>query len=352
MEDARIDPLPGRLALHVAGATLRDGRRLAARFGDWRAVSADDWRRAGLAEGLVRRLSRVLEQGLGEREAERCRELGIRLVAPEEPDAPVGLGHLHRPPLLLAVRGRWPPPEDTLAVVGARAASAYGCHVARALGRLAVRCGWVVASGLARGVDRHVLEACHDRGGWGLAVLGTGLDVAYPRQNRALQDALARGGTVVSEFALGTRPDRWTFPRRNRILAALARAVVVVEAGPRSGALITAQHGLELGRDVFAVPGPIDGEASRGCNRLLADGATPLWDLDVFAELLRENRESTAAVRPQADPLLASLERSPATADELAGQLGEPVSTVRARLLALELEGAVERLAGSRYTPR
>jgi len=353
MRPTTTDSVPGRLALHLAGGTLRDERRLAARFGDWRAVAPDDWTQAGLAAGLSERLAMVLSRGLDSRERERCEALGIRLVGVDEPGAPPGLVHLHRPPLLLSVRGRWPPPLDTLAVVGARAATACGRHVAGSLGRLAAGAGWAVVSGLARGVDRHVLQACHERGGWALAVLGTGIDVAYPRENRALQDSLARGGTVVSEFGLGRRPDRWTFPRRNRIIAALSRAVVVVEAGQRSGALITAAHGLELGRDVFAVPGNLDAPLAVGCNRLIADGAQPLWDLELFEQLLRDSREGTDEVpRPTVDPLVERLGHGPLTADELATALGQPLPEVRARLMALELEGAVRRLAGARFTPR
>jgi len=238
-----------------------------------------------------------------------------------------------------------------VAMVGARAATAYGLRVARRAGRAASAAGLGVVSGLARGIDRAALEGCVDGGGWPVAVLGCGIDIAYPPQNRALQERIGEVGTLVSEFAPGQRPDRWTFPRRNRVIAALARAVLVVEAGERSGALITVEHAADLGREILAVPGPIDARQSVGCNRLLADGATPLLDPDELGPLLGV-ASAPAARAADGDPLLAALGDGSCDADTLAQRLGWSPARTRSRLIALELAGAVRRTAGGRWERR
>ena len=286
-------------------------------------------------------------------EIRRCQELGIRLVSRRDETYPAVLGQLHRPPLVLAVRGRWPPHPQTLAIVGARAATPSGRQIAASFASRAAELGVAVISGLARGVDRWALMATVEAHGWALGVLGCGIDVAYPRENRALQDRMARSGTVISEFPLGRRPDRWTFPRRNRIIAALSKAVLVIEASQRSGALITASHALELGREVWAVPGAIDAELSAGCNRLILDGALPAISVDLLGEFLGLTAESPSGIsKPERDPLLAALERSSLSADELARAAGLDAGETASRLLALQLEGAVQRLDGGLYIRR
>ncbi len=260
--------------------------------------------------------------------------------------------------MLLAVRGSWPPPEPALAVVGARAATAYGRAATLRLAKTASRAGLAIVSGLARGVDRYALESAFDEAGRPVAVLGCGLGIVYPPEHHALQARIAREGTLVSEFPLRQPPTRWAFPRRNRIIAALARAVLVVEAGARSGALITAAHALELGRDVLAVPGPIDGPQSEGTNRLIADGAAPVLDGAGLLELLGHGSTPTdegaapAGAAGTLHPLIAALERKALGVDELATLCGLAVPRVRAELVALELEGRVTPLPGGRWEKR
>ncbi len=164
-----------------------------------------------------------------------------------------------------------------IAIVGTRRSTAYGTAVARALGRAVATAGWPVISGLARGIDGVAHQACVDAGEPGWAVLGSGLDIVYPRQNQGLAKRLiAQGGGLISEYEPGTPPAPFRFPARNRIIAALSGAVVVVEAAVTGGALITARLALELGRDVLAVPGDIDRQVSVGCNLLIRDGAHPV----------------------------------------------------------------------------
>lgn len=349
MSDATITD--AEIALHLAGGTATDARRLRRHLGrraPWSVLSESAWRAAGLSARLCGQLGRLLDGDLrGAVEAERAAwaRHGARAVAHRHVDYPARLRHLARPPLLLLVRGRWPPPEPVLAIVGARAATPYGRQCATWMARHAARCGVAVVSGLARGIDRFALQAADDAGGVTIGVLGCGLDVAYPRENAALQ---ARMTTLISEFPMGSRPTQFTFPRRNRIIAALARAVLVVEAGERSGALITVDHALELGRDVWAIPGPIDAPQSAGCNRLLVEGATPIVQAADVPRLLGVTSDAEARDE-SADALLVALERRILDPDALSAETGMPPRLVRARLTTLELEGRIRRVPGGGF---
>lgn len=347
---------PIDLHVHLAGGTVRDVQRLQERTGPgegWREASPDACGRAGLAPGVGARLGSLADGRAALRERERCAELGVQLVSWRHADYPSELLDLYRPPVLLAVRGAWPPPQPALAMVGARAATSYGRLAAERFAACAARAGVAVVSGLARGIDRWALEAAQDEKGAVVAVLGCGIDRSYPRENHRLQEAIARAGTLVSEFPLGYPPDRWTFPRRNRVIAALACAVLVVEAGVRSGALITASHALELGREVWAVPGPIDSPTAEGVNRLILDGAAPVLDEAGLLLLLgRADTDQGSSPPASADPVLDALALRSADGDELAAITGLAVARLRAHLMALELEGRVRRLPGDRWCLR
>jgi DNA processing protein len=250
------------------------------------------------------------------------------------------------PPLLRAIHD--PPPglfvrgdselellsRPAVAVVGARACSGYGASVARMLGRELAAAGLVVVSGLARGVDAEAHRGALDAGGATVAVLGCGIDSDYPAAHAELAGRIAATGLIVSEYAPGVEPRPWRFPARNRIIAGLCAATVVVEARERSGALITADLALEEGRDVFAVPGELRSALSAGTNALLKLGASPLIDsadvLDVYGLAPRDD--------PVDDELVAHL---PATADELVRATGRSAADVARALTELELAGHV-----------
>jgi DNA processing protein len=184
-------------------------------------------------------------------------------------------------PRWLFRRGPAPPPGPAIAIVGTRTCTAYGKELAAAYGAAAAECGWSVVSGMARGIDRAAHEGVLGAGGHATAVLGSGIDVVYPRGNTALhRSILDEGGVVYSEFPPGTRPDAWRFPTRNRIIAGMSDAVLVVEAGERGGALITARIAIDYGLAVFATPGDIDRPVSAGTNSLIRDGAFPVFDAD------------------------------------------------------------------------
>ena len=277
------------------------------------------------------------------------------------PGWPAALEHLHEPPAELWRRGRlWPPPVAAVAVVGARAATLSGMEVARELGRELAAAGVVVISGLARGIDAAAHRGALEAGGPTLAVLGCGVDVCYPRGHERLLEAVCDAGAVISEDPPGTEPAGWRFPRRNRLIAALALAVVVVEAGERSGALSTARHAADLGREVLAVPGSVLSPQSRGTNRLIRDGAIPLLELDDLASAVPElglnpprPRRGGGARAPDDPALRALLELlgdDPLHPDQLAEATGARASEVAVRLCALELGGWVATLPGGRIT--
>jgi DNA processing protein len=229
-----------------------------------------------------------------------------------------------------------------VAVVGSRACSSYGAAVAESVSRALAAAGVVVVSGLARGVDAAAHRGALAAGGATLAVLGCGIDRDYPASNAGLARRIAEAGLIVSEYPPGVEPAPWRFPARNRIIAGLSVATVVVEARERSGALITADFALEEGREVFAVPGPITAASSAGSNGLLRLGAAPLLEpADVLSPLGLDVPARPAPTGELAASVLEALRERPADADELAGLTNTPVERVAAALVELELDGLI-----------
>jgi DNA processing protein len=243
---------------------------------------------------------------------------------------------IHDPPRCLYVRGNDDPTllaSPAVAVVGARACSPYGAQIARMLGRELAESGIVVVSGLARGVDAEAHRGALESSGQTVAVLGCGIDRDYPAAHASLAERISEHGLIVSEYEPGVEPAPWRFPARNRIIAGLCVATIVVEARERSGALITADFALEEGREVFAVPGEITSGLSEGTNALLRLGATPLTGAgDVLEALGIERAEKTEGSHPFLDLL-------PATVDELVRTSGLPANEVAAVLTELEVAG-------------
>lgn len=318
----------------------------------------------------------------------RCEELGLSLLTIQDAAYPRRLFNIYDPPCLLYVRGRLPAfdEEAAVAVVGTRSCTPYGVACAEKLGYGIARCGGLVVSGLAAGIDSAALRGALRANGRAAAVLGNGLDVVYPRENQYLYEDVASAGCLISEYPPGTRPVGSHFPRRNRILSGLSVAALVVEAPERSGALITAAAALEQGRDVFAVPGPIDAPASVGCNQLIRDGAglvSDAWDIlreyeGRFPEKLcapgqasprpqvtgyqTERAEPARPAKPLVDPaergftddqtaLLRALDEDvPMLVDDLIEQTDIPTRRVLSALTLLEIEGLVTQHSGKRYT--
>jgi len=264
------------------------------------------------------------------------------------PDYPEGLVALSDAPFLLWVRGgRDFTARPAVAIIGARAATGYGRRVAHSLARDLAARDVLVVSGLARGIDAAAHRGALETGAT-LAVLPCGPDLIYPRSHRELAGQIVgQGGSLVAEFAPGTPPLRYHFPFRNRIISGLCAAVVVVEARARSGSLLTVDHALRQGREVLAVPGPVDAANSEGPNLLLRAGAAPVLDVsDVFAAagLPAAPLAHRDASRPGADtvhPMLAALQAGPASPDELVAKLDADAATVARELVRLELEGSL-----------
>jgi DNA processing protein len=275
---------------------------------------------------------------------ERLAALGVRWLARSR-GLPGGVASIFDPPAGVFVRGCGSLDlleAPAVAIVGARACSPYGSQVARMLGRELATAGLVVVSGLARGIDAEAHRGALEAGGRTVAVLGCGIDRDYPASHAELAGRIRSSGLVVSEYGPGVEPAPWRFPARNRIVAGLSQATVVVEARERSGALITADLALEEGREVFAVPGEITSALSAGTNRLLALGATPLLEAD---DVLRSFGIDRAEQPPPADlteaaaKVLGALGDGAASVDELMAATGLGIGTVAAALTELELAG-------------
>ena len=298
----------------------------------------------------------LLESGEARRRAEaelqKAGKAGVQIVAWGDEEYPELLRRAYDPPPVLWVRGTLVRSERAVAVVGSRGASPAGRLAARAFGRDLAAAGLTVVSGLARGIDTAAHEGALDAQGRTVAVLGSGLDRMYPRENAALADRIAAGGgAVVSEFPLGTTPEPGHFPRRNRVIAAWSTATVVVEAESRSGALGTARCALEEGRDVFAVPGHPSQPTSAGTNQLIRDGAPLVRDA---ADVLSELGLSPATVAPpcagDGDSLWTALRSdAPSTLDELQARCGRAIPDILGELTRLELAAKVKRLPGGLY---
>jgi DNA processing protein len=276
---------------------------------------------------------------------------GVRWLTRSAPDYPPLLRAIHDPPAVLFLRGAADVSQlrdAAVAVVGARACSPYGAQVARMLGRELAAAGLIVVSGLARGIDGEAHRGALEAGGRTVAVLGCGVDRNYPAAHAELARRICERGLVVSEYAPGLEPAPWRFPARNRVIAGLAAATVVVEARERSGALITADLALEEGREVFAVPGEITSALSTGTNDLLRLGAGPLTSskdvLDLFD--LAPPAVSEAEVGAEAAKVLERLRDGPAGADELTRSTALDAAAVAAALTELELVGLASEAGG------
>ena len=348
-----------------------------------------------LTEGITREEAAALEdKDLRRAEAilETCERRDYRILTIADAGYPRRLRNIFDPPILLYCRGRLPliDEEAAIAVVGTRSYTPYGALCAGKLGGQLAAGGAVIVTGLAHGIDSLAARAALRNGGRVLGVLGCGLDVVYPRGSEELYEDVAAAGALITEYAPGTLPLSGNFPVRNRILSGLSVAVLVVEAPERSGALITANTALEQGREVFAVPGPIDAPGSAGCNRLLRDGAGLVsdgWDLlreyaERFPGKLRREaaqreapetpgyerreqqreaqRRETRKLPPRLDPqgaeltddqivLLRTLTEEPMLVDDLVEASGIPVRRVLSALTMLEIDGYVSQAPGKRY---
>ena len=290
-------------------------------------------------------------------ELERLANAGVQVLTWDDPDYPPNLRQVFNSPPVLYVRGRIETRDEwAVAVVGTRRASVYGKEAARLMASGLAQAGVTVVSGMARGIDTIAHRTCLDAGGRTIAVLGCGVDVVYPPENARMAREIAEKGALVSEYALGTRPEASNFPPRNRIISGLSLGTVVAEAGMGSGALITADFAAEQGRDVFSVPGNIFNRGSRGTNQLIQQGAKLVCTVgDVLEELnltMVSEQAQVRAVIPENETealLLDRLSAEPVHVDELRRAVQLPIAEVSSTLALMELKGMVRQVGGMNY---
>jgi DNA processing protein len=281
----------------------------------------------------------------------------IHILTWEDEAYPQRLKEIDQPPPVLYIRGDYLPDDlFAVAIVGTRRVTPYGRQITEELSSFLVANGITVISGLARGVDSIAHQTALKAGGRTIGVLGSGVDKIYPPEHRALAEKMIGQGAIISDYAPGTPPDASNFPPRNRIISGLSLAVVVIEAGETSGALITAEFAAEQGREVFAVPGSILAPQSKGTNKLIQNGALPLLsvnDLMQALDLTRMGEQKTARKIIPADETEARLMNvlgvEPMHVDEIRNQTELPIEKVSATLALMELKGMVRQVGGMNY---
>jgi len=282
---------------------------------------------------------------------------------PADPNYPRLLLEIPTPPPVLYYQGQIDPKEmqgtqPLISIVGTRSPSDYGKRWTQKLTSALVKHGYTIVSGLATGIDAWAHRSCLEAGGRTLAVLGTGLDTVYPPQNRELYQAIQEQGAILTEYPVGTKPDRSNFPARNRIIAGLSRAVIVTEAPDKSGALITARYANEFGREVYSLPGSLDNQNAIGCLRLLNQGANVILSTNHLLEMLGTMPQldvvnDATPPLPDIDPnlkeILSAIAPEPTAFDVIVQTVQQDANSISAGLLQLELLGFISQAPGMRY---
>jgi DNA processing protein len=329
-------------------------------FGDlslaWQAP-LDALQAAGLSQKIAERVIQARASVDLDGFMEQIAAQGIQVLTWEDEAYPSRLKEIDQPPPILYLRGELTTEDSwAVAVVGTRRVTAYGRQVTEELASYLAQNGVTVVSGLARGVDAIAHQAALKAGGRTLAVMGNGVDRIYPPEHRALGEQILASGALLSDYAPGTPPESANFPPRNRLISGLSLAVVVVEAGETSGALITAQFAVDQGREVFAVPGNILAPQSKGTNRLIQQGAHPLLSARDVLEALNLTRVSEQRLVRKVLPadnveaqVLNVLAHEPLHVDEIRNQTGLPIERVSATLVMMELKGMVRQVGGMNY---
>jgi DNA processing protein len=322
----------------------------------WKA-GPEELSESGLGPKLVEKLVQARGGVDLDRIMDKFSSQKIQVLTWEDELYPERLKEIEQPPPVLYLRGEYLP-EDlfSVAIVGTRRVTPYGRQVTEELAAYLGANGLTVVSGLARGVDALAHHACLKAGGRTLAVLGSGVDRIYPPEHSHLAAQIMERGAIISDYAPGTPPDASNFPPRNRIISGLSLAVVVIEAGETSGALITAEFAAEQGREVFAVPGSILAPQSRGTNKLIQQGAQPLLtpsDLMQALDLTRTNEQKAVRKIVPGDAIEAQLWQTlgeqPVHVDEIRNLTGLPIEKVSATLALMELKGMVRQVGGMNY---
>jgi DNA processing protein len=309
----------------------------------------------------------LLEQA--RKQIDWARELGVRVLTLADQDYPPQLKEIYAPPPVLYIKGSCEVfKKHSIAIVGTRRYTSYGKSVTITLVKELAQKRLVIVSGLAQGIDTIAHRTCLENKGETIAVLGCGIDTCYPKENKQLSQSIMLAGAVVSEFPLGTQPESFNFPRRNRIISGLSAGVVVIEAPVKSGSLITANYALQQGRDVFAVPGSIFSAGSMGPFNLIKDGAIPVMSASDIIDNIqvishsaitgpsKAFREFEGAMKMPIEVLSSSerkvydgIAESPLRIDAIAEKTGKTISEMFDLLLSLELKGFIKQVSGQQY---
>lgn len=313
----------------------------------------------GVPRALADNISRWQEFADPAAELKKAADLGAHVITAEDDEYPSALREIHDPPIVLYVRGHLTERDrNAVAVVGSRKATHYATESAKKLSFQMAYAGLTVASGLARGIDTAAHQGALAAKGRTIAVIGSGLGELYPPENAELADRIAASGAVVSEFPIDTKPDRQTFPIRNRIVTGLSFGVLVVEAGANSGALISANMAAEQGRTLYAVPGRIDAPSALGSNRLIQQGAKLVITVDDILDdlplVFREKPDLPAAapavdLTPDQQKILEAIGTEETSLDSVIATSGLTAAVVSSTLLALEIRRLVKQLPGKRF---
>lgn len=313
----------------------------------------------GISEALAEKITRWEDFADPAAELRKADALGARIITAEDDEYPAALREIHDPPIVLYVLGRITERDrNAVAVVGSRRASHYATECAKKLSFQMAYAGLTVVSGLARGIDTAAHQGALAAKGRTLAVIGAGLAHVYPPENAELAERIAGSGAVLSEFPIDTKPDRQTFPIRNRIVTGCSFGVLVVEAGANSGALISANQAAEQGRTLYAVPGRIDQPTCLGSNRLIQQGAKLVVTVDDILDdlplVFREKPELPAAMAapdlaPDQQKILAAIGAEETSLDTIIATSGLTAAAVSSTLLALEMRRLVKQLPGKRF---
>ena len=356
-------PLDALTLLSAPGLGPTGYRALLSHFGSCDRILAAPFDSLCAVDGIGLEIARAIrdqtDREWATKQLAACHELGVQLLCLNEKAYPDLLRQTYAPPPILFLLGDVNLlSQPAVAIVGSRANSPYGKDAARHLATGLANAGVVVVSGLALGIDGHAHRGALEAGGGTIAVLGSGLDRPTPPSHHGLFKSVAEHGTVLSEFPIGTSADPGHFPRRNRVISGLSLGVIVVEAGRKSGSLITARLAVEQDRDVFAVPGPITASQSEGPHALIRDGATLIRNHEDVLVNLGLPAGSKAARRVERRTLLPDEQKvvdhlsctDPLHVDQLAHLAGFPLPQLSGLLLALELESRITQHPGQRYT--
>lgn len=323
----------------------------------------------GLTPAICKSIVDFRDKIDAERELNLIKQQGCRIIKIEDEEYPANLRTIYDPPPIIYVKGNIIPEDSiSISIVGTRSASVYGKNVAENISRELARRGFTIVSGMAHGIDTFAHKGALDAGGRTIAVMGNGLNVIYPKGNERLYERIADSGAVISEFPMKTEPKKENFPIRNRIISGLSLGTLVVEASNHSGSLITASYALEQGKEIFAIPGPIFSETSRGTNDLIKQGAKLVESVDdIICELpinvsnsdnnkheyLKDDNEIMENQLSEEEyKIWKVVDYTPIHIDDITRQTKLPTSVVSAMLVILELKGLVQQQTGKMFVKK